>query len=186
MRVPPALRPRRTAPGTATILMLALLTGCAAVEARPDATGQAATRESDATADAATGQAAADDADLLTTTPDEHSEVGGLVEGFPSDLLPLPADSALLVTSAVPVGEDGVVTEVSLNLTTPASVAEVLELYRSTLVGAGFTEVPMDATHLAAEATFTRSGGDELISLGVLDDGTRRTVTLGGRLRTGD
>ena len=120
-----------------------------------------------------------------TETPDEHSEVGELVEGFPEELLPLPPDAVVLVTSAVPVGEADV-QEVSLNVRTSASAEEILELYRESLVRAGFTEVPPATTQttLAAEAVFTRSGGDELISVGVLDVDGARTLTVGGRIRT--
>lgn len=122
---------------------------------------------------------------LVTATPDAHSEVGDLVAGFPEDLLPLPPDAVVLVTSAVPVG-DAEVQEVSLNLRTATSVQDVVALYRTALTTAGFTEVPPagPATDLAAEVTFVRSGGDELVSIGVLDDGTARTVTVGGRVRT--
>lgn len=123
---------------------------------------------------------------LLTTAPDDHSEVGQLVDGFPIHLLPVPSDAVILVTSAVPVG-DADVQEVSLNLRTSASAVSLLELYRSALTSAGFTEVPPPAgqTDLAAEATFTRSGGDELITIGVLDVDGARTVSVGGRVHTG-
>lgn len=122
---------------------------------------------------------------LVAATPDEHSEVGELVEGFPIDLLPVPADAVILVTSAVPVGEADV-QEVSLNLTTAVTAPELLALYREALTAAGFTEVTPQqvSTDLAVETTFTRSGGDELVSIGVLDDDGARTVTIGGRVRT--
>lgn len=122
---------------------------------------------------------------LVTASPDEHSEVGDLVEGFPIDLLPVPTDAVILVTSAVPVG-DAEVQEVSLNLTTSATAEELLTLYRDALTGAGFTEVaPLTATtDLAVDSTFTRSGGDELVSIGVLDEDGVRTVTIGGRVHT--
>lgn len=123
---------------------------------------------------------------LVTAAPDEHSEVGALVAGFPADLLPVPPDAVVLVTSAVPVG-DAEVQEVSLNLRTATPVQDVVALYRGALTAAGFTEVPPAAlatSDLAAEVTFVRSGGDELVSIGVVDDGTARTVTVGGRVRT--
>jgi hypothetical protein len=123
---------------------------------------------------------------LSGAAPDEHSEVGDLVDGFPIDLLPVPSDSVILVTSAVPVG-DADVQEVSLNLRTSAEAADLLALYREALTTAGFTEVPPPAgqTDLAAESTFTRSGGDELITIGVLDVAGARTVSVGGRVHTG-
>jgi hypothetical protein len=119
--------------------------------------------------------------------PDEHSVVGDLVEGFPIDLLPVPGDAVILVTAAVPVG-DAAVQEVSLNLRTSATADELLTLYRDTLTAAGFTEVTAETadTDLVAEVTFVRSGGDEVVSIGILDVDGARTVTIGGRVRTED
>lgn len=123
------------------------------------------------------------DADpLLTATPDPHSEAGGLVAGFPSTLIPLPPDAVILVTSAAPVGNADV-QEVSLNLHTTMTTTQVVQLYRTALTTAGFTEVDSTNSSLDADASFTRAGGDELVVLGVLDDGTSRTVTIGGRVR---
>ena len=101
----------------------------------------------------------------------------------PLSLIPLPDDAVILVTSAAQVG-DADVQEVSLNLRTRLPTAEVVELYRVALVEAGFSEVAARDAALAAEAAFTRSSGDELVSIGVLDDGDLRTVTIGGRVRT--
>ncbi len=125
--------------------------------------------------------AASPDATLLTTTPDPTARVGLLAPDFPSDLLPMPSDAMLLVTSAVPVGTAGV-QEVSLNLQTSWPTTRILDLYRTSLVAAGFTEVPAVDTGLSAESTFTRSGGNEIISVGVLDGAGVRTVTIGGRV----
>lgn len=129
--------------------------------------------------------AAAEPEELLTAAPDEYSRVGDLVPGFPIDLLPVPADAVLLVTASVPVGES-TVREVSLNLRTSGTVVEILELYRRTLTEAGFTEVPPSSAQsdLAAETTFVRSNGSELVSIGVLDVDGRRTVAIGGRVET--
>lgn len=122
------------------------------------------------------------------TEAEHRSQVGDLVPGFPVDLLPLPPDAVILVTSAAPVGEGADVQEVSLNVRTRLTVDEVVTLYREALVSAGFVEADAaDApTELTAEATFTRSGGDELVSVGVLEIDGGRTVTIGGRVRTGD
>jgi hypothetical protein len=111
--------------------------------------------------------------------------VGSLVEDFPVDLLPVPEDAVLLVTSAVPVGGSAV-REVSLNLRTRLTVEDAMALYRDVLTEAGFAEVssPTDESGPTADATFTRSGGDELVTIGVVDVDGARTLTLGGRVRT--
>lgn len=168
---------------TGAILALALA-GCGGADVAED---QASVSSADAGSPTVLSQKAeaTPDEPLVTSTPDAHSEIGELVSGFPVELLPVPADAVILVTSAVPVG-DAEVQEISLNLRTTMSAEDLLTLYRDALTTAGFAEVPaVDAnTDLAVEATFTRSGGDELISIGVLDDDGARTVTIGGRVHT--
>ncbi len=122
---------------------------------------------------------------LVTAAPDQYSEVGQLVAGFPVDLLPVPADAVILVTSAVPVGQADDVQEVSLNLRTQATPEDLLGLYRGALTAAGFSEVTSQTSDsdLAVDVTFVRSNGDEIISIGVLDVDGARTVAIGGRVR---
>ena len=178
--------------GLALLVALAGCTSSAAADADLSAALSSTTAPSEAAPGAVKDEARGDseqtgapsaEADLLTATPDEHSAVGSLAEGFPTHLLPLPADAVLLVASAVPVG-DADVQEVSLNLHTGTSVADLVALYRTSLTDAGFTEATGPDTDLAAALSFTRSGGDELVSIGILDEGERRTVTIGGRLHT--
>lgn len=119
-------------------------------------------------------------------TPDEHSAVGDLAEGFPADLLPVPDDAEILVSTYAPLGEPGAGQpyEVSLNLTTSLPVADAVALYRASLTAAGFTEtVDTPTGGLAAESTFSRSSGAELVTVGVLDRDDVRTVTVGGTVR---
>lgn len=160
------------------VALLVTVAGCAPAETEADALAQAsATVASPAPSPEPSAES------LITETPDEAAQVGSLVPGFPTDLLPVPADAVLLVTSAVPVAADAQVQEVSLNLTTRLSTDDVLTLYRTSLTTAGFTEVEAADTGLTAEASFVRSDGDELVSVGVLDDDGARTVTIGGRVR---
>lgn len=184
---------RSIRPGSVRAVALALalpllVAGCSTGADRAEPLTEAATAAPATAASKAPSTRAERTAEepLVTATPDEHSQVGDLVDGFPADLLPVPADAAILVTSAAPVG-DADVQEISLNLRTSSSTTELLTLYRDALVAAGFTEVAADPplTGLSAEVTFTRSGGDELISIGVLDVEGGRTVTIGGRVRTG-
>ena len=111
------------------------------------------------------------------------SAVGALATGFPVDLLPVPPDADILVSAADPIpGSTDL--QVSLNLRTSLTPAQILALYRAPLTAAGFVEAPADQTNaaLAAQATFTRSNGDEILVLGVLDRDGIRTLTLGGRV----
>lgn len=161
----------------------ALATGCGASSGATPGRGPAGPPASPTAPSPAAARASDELEPLVTTPPDDHSEVGALAAGFPAELLPLPDDTVLLVTSAVPVGGSEV-QEVSLNLRTGLATDAVLDLYRSALTAAGFSEVPADASGLSASASFVRSGADELVTVGVLDDGDARTVTIGGRLRT--
>jgi hypothetical protein len=123
---------------------------------------------------------------LISGLRDPNSAVGTLAPGFPSDLLPVPPDGEVLVSSVQPVsGSDAY--QVSLNMRTALAAPDVVDLYRKSLTAAGFAEAPQtaQAAALAAQSTFTRSGGDELLVIGVLDRDGVRTVTIGGRLRRG-
>jgi len=120
---------------------------------------------------------------LLPTTPPPYSAAGALVPGFPVDLIPVPDGAEILVSSAVPLGDNGV-HEVSLNLRSPATAAALMGIYRASLLAAGFLEVAPTGIQagLAEESTFTRSSGDEILVVGILDQNSARTVTIGGRV----
>ncbi|WP_448060269.1 hypothetical protein [Cellulomonas hominis] len=111
------------------------------------------------------------------------SSVGALADGFPSDLVPVPDGSQVLVSTAEPRGDD--LLEISLNLRSPLETTALLDAFRGPLVAAGFTETPeaSDDAALAAQATFSRSDGTELLVLGILDRDGVRTLTLGGTVR---
>jgi hypothetical protein len=121
---------------------------------------------------------------LPETDAGAHSAVGELVAGFPVGLVPVPHGAEVLLSSAAPVdGTD--LTEVSLNLRSPQDAAGLLEAVRAPLVAAGFTEgaPPAAEPGLAAQATFSRGDGSELLVVGILDRDDQRTLTLGGRVR---
>lgn len=121
---------------------------------------------------------------LLSDRPDPNSAVGALAPGFPAALLPVPAGAEVLVSSVEPIGSSDA-SQVSLNLRSTLQAADAVAVYRQSLTAAGFAEVSQTTADaaLAAQSTFTRSGGDELIVIGVLDRAGVRTVTIGGRLR---
>ena len=122
---------------------------------------------------------------LLSGQLDPNSAVGTLATGFPADLLPVPPGAEVLVSSREPIAGSSAF-QVSLNLRTTLSADAVIQFFRAPLTTAGFVEVTpsSSAAALAAQSTFTRSGGDELLVIGVLDRDNVRTVTIGGRLRS--
>lgn len=105
--------------------------------------------------------------------------VGGVVAGFPTDVLPVPQGAQVLLTSAVPAGDQ---LQVSLSGRTAAPPESVLETYRASLTGAGFAESPSAGAPGALASTFTRGEGAELVSVAVVPDaqGGSATFTVGG------
>lgn len=120
------------------------------------------------------------DETLLTGDHGTASTVGTLAPDFPTDLLPVPDGAEVLVSSAQPT-PDGLL-RLSLNVRTAQDAAGLLDAVRGPLVAAGFTEAapPQPEAGLAAQATFSRSDGAELLVVGVLDRDGERTMTLGG------
>lgn len=125
--------------------------------------------------------------DLASQSPlelpdSDHSTVGALAEDFPPDLVDLPGDADVLVSTAQPVA-GGDLLDISLNLRTTLTADELMDQLRDGLVDAGFTETPVATppTGVAAESTFVRDSG-ELLTVAVLDRDGVRTLTLGGRV----
>jgi hypothetical protein len=185
---PPASthRPRRrrrplrlVALSTGAVAALLAATACTPVTGSGGASAAA-------TASSAPAQQPAPSESLLTESPDTHSSVGSLAEGFPVDLVPVPDGAEVLVSSAARAGDTGL-WDVSLNLRTAQDTAGLVDIYRQHLLAAGFVETAPEHAEpgLAAQATFSRSDGAEILVLGVLDRDGVRTMTLGGRVRTG-
>ncbi|MBN9326992.1 MAG: hypothetical protein BGO38_08355 [Cellulomonas sp. 73-145] len=119
---------------------------------------------------------------LLTEQAGSGTSVGALVKGFPTQLVPVPDGATVLVSSAQPI--DGGLTQISLNLRSAQDAAGLLAAVRGPLLAAGFHEAPpaQPDPGLAAQSSFSRSDGTELVLVGVLDRDGVRTLTLGGRV----
>ncbi|UJP39203.1 hypothetical protein [Cellulomonas palmilytica] len=168
----------RTTTRTAAVAVAALLavSGCASsqparLDPTLDADEHSLLAEPEATPEA-----------TFEAPDDEHAVVGELAEDFPPDLVPLPSDAQILVSSAEPDGDDGTTT-LSLNLRTSLAADELMADLREALTKAGFTEAPVATppTGVAAESTFARESG-EVLTVAVLDRDGVRTLTLGGRV----
>lgn len=173
--LPPTSRtPARAAACLAVLVVLAVLTAC--TTAGP---GDAPTRPASAAPTPSASES------LLTDEIGDHTAVGRLADGFPGDLVPVPPGAEVLVSSAAPA-TDGTTVEISLNVRTAQDTAGLLEAVRGPLLAAGFTESAPAAPEagLAAQVTFARSEGAELLVVGVLDRDGTRTLTLGGTVRT--
>ncbi|WP_146925236.1 hypothetical protein [Cellulomonas xylanilytica] len=162
--------------------VVALAVGVSAAACSTSAPGQASPTGSAVAV--ATAEPTPSETLLPEAGTDAHSAVGELVAGFPATLIPVPDGAEVLLSSASPVdGTD--LTEVSLNLRTAQDTAGLLEAVRAPLVAAGFAEnvLPAAEAGLAAQSTFSRGDGSELLVVGVLERADERTLTLGGRVR---
>ena len=119
--------------------------------------------------------------DLLDQPDDPYSTVGALAPDFPTDLVPLPPDADILVSSAGPSADDPDLLEVSLNLRTTLSTDDLVASIATALTDHGFTAAPAATppAGVAATATYARAEG-ELLTVAVLDRDGVRTLTLGG------
>ncbi|GEL93796.1 hypothetical protein [Cellulomonas composti] len=119
--------------------------------------------------------------ELLDEPEESFSTVGALADGFPADLVPLPLDADILVSSARPSPDDPDLLEISLNLRTTLSADDLVASLTTALADQGFTAAPAASppAGLAATGTFTRGEG-ELITVAVLDRDGVRTLTIGG------
>ena len=173
-----------------TVLVATLLTGCglgpfAGDGGANDSSAVASPGPEVPTPPEASAAKSSAESPLLSERLDPNSAVGTLAPGFPADLLPVPAGAEVLVSSVELVADSNAY-QVSLNLRTSLAAPDVVDVFRTSLTAAGFTEVELTAPDaaLAAQSTFTRSAGDELLVIGVLDRDGLRTVTIGGRLRS--
>ncbi|MEL7974724.1 hypothetical protein AAG589_02580 [Isoptericola sp. F-RaC21] len=186
--------------GAAALTTLLTLSGCGLLgdSGAPDdevsATGEdgSGVGVRGATEAPATDPGPSDAATLPTFDPD--TTVGGYAAGFPKKLLGAPEDATVLASSATP-GE-GALTDVTLNLSTSRSTQEVIDQLAKRLRKAGFDESDASSfSGLTAQTTFGRESTPkgkkdadpvvESVTLGVLDDGERRLVTVSGSVVAG-
>ncbi|MGW6007150.1 hypothetical protein ACWFNS_18665 [Oerskovia enterophila] len=186
MRRPPDSidRPRTVgATAAAACLALGLLMGCSPTADSPTGPdrGAGATPSGDASAPGAEGLSPAADIPSF----DESSVAGSLVEGFPADVVPVPPEAQVLASSAADV-EGQPLRQVTLNLSSTASVQEVLDFYSQAMAAAGFTAVEGSSTGgLSGQAAFNRAtpeGATETLFVGVLDTEDARLVTVSGQV----
>lgn len=164
----------RSTPPALLLTLAAALTaaGCSAPDAQPRPTSTT-TASARATADPSAEA-------LLTDAIADDTAVGELADGFPATLVPVPPDAEVLVSSAEQLPDGRL--RISLNVRTPQDTAGLVEAVRAPLVLAGFTESAPAAPEpgLAAQTTFSRTDGTEILVVGVLDRDGVRTMTLGG------
>ncbi|SKC72912.1 hypothetical protein [Krasilnikoviella flava] len=186
--------------GAAALVALLTLSGCGLLDG-----GGSPGDEASATGTAGSGVGVRGATDSPTPSPgpsdasalptfDPGTAVGGYAEGFPEKLLGAPEDATVLASSATP--GDGALTDVTLNLSTTRSTQEVIDQLAKRLGKEGFEESGTSTfSGLTAQTTFGRESTPkgkkdadpvlESVTLGVLDDGDRRLVTVSGSVVAG-
>lgn len=106
-------------------------------------------------------------------------EVGELAEDFPTELFPIAAADEVLLSSFSATDDDKYA--LSLNVRSAASADEIFSSYEKALEAAGFSassDAPVEG--MAAQATFAK--GEQVLTVGILDDGAARIITVGGTI----
>ena len=159
--------PTRTAAGA--VLAVALLTGCSGEE--PAAEEPAPTSE--------TAREATSPAPTETATTPEGVGVGEVVEGFPTEIIPVLPDAEITLSTVVPANG---VRQVSLAGTSTLPAEEILTFYRDALVAQDFTETASAVPEGVLGATFSRGDATELLTVTVATADGAQQFTVGGQL----
>lgn len=173
------VRRTRVPVALAALVALGLTTGCTvAPSGRLDTAAQ----------DGPTAQPSPGNAVTSLPTFDASSAVGDYAQGFPVDLVKAPDEADIVASSAQPV--DGGLVKISLNLASPRTTDEMLADLGAPLAAAGFAQSdPATATGLTAQTAWTRKSARpegtlvETLLIGVIDDGTRRLVSVSGTVQ---
>lgn len=114
-----------------------------------------------------------------TPTAPEGVGVGEIVEGFPTDVIPVLPEAEITLSTVVPA--DGV-RQVSLAGTSALPPEEVLAFYRNAFVAQGFTETASAVPAGVVGATFSRGDATELLTVTVAPVEGGHSFTVGGQL----
>src|SRR5690625_2672738 len=105
--------------------------------------------------------------------------VGELADNFPVELFPIKSDDEVLLSSLALTSQDQY--SISLNVRTEMESSAALAAYEEALTSAGFEQVGTTRVEgMAVQETFTRA--KESLTVGVLDEGDARIVTIGGTI----
>lgn len=112
---------------------------------------------------------------------DSPVRVGEIEEEFPVDLFAIISDDEILLSSiSTPDSSDETQNAaLSLNIRTARDADEVLEDFTKTLKDAGF-EVTSESQVEGMSAQATYANGDQVLTVGILDESDSRIVSIGG------
>jgi hypothetical protein len=113
-----------------------------------------------------------------SASPNTSATVGGVVAGFPQELLPL-MPGATVVSSSF--DKASAPATAALVATAGAPPAAVLDFYTKALEGQGFKAVPGDAVGAVASKDFVR-GDNETVNVAVVEASGVSTFTIGANV----
>lgn len=156
------------------VLAAALLAGCSDEAPADEAPSAPTTSPSTSSS----SESATPEPPPTATTP-EGVGVGEVVEGFPTDVVPVLPDAEITLSTVVPANG---VRQVSLAGSSALPAEEVLAFYRNAFVAQGFTETAAAVPAGVIGATFSRGDATELLTVTVaMADGAQQ-FTVGGQL----
>jgi hypothetical protein len=168
---------RRSAVAALAVAGAVALGGCSGGAEPAEPTGSASSQAPATTGTAGTTAATATGSPTETAT---DSAVGELVEGFPTDVVPVLPGAEVTVSAVVP--SEGR-RQVTLAGETTQAADAVLRFYRDALVAQGFTETSPTQPSGVVGATFSRGeGGADILTLTVTSSGGAQQFTIGGFL----
>lgn len=134
---------------------------------------------------ASTAKAKPTTSKVATATPTQSnpkgSKRGGIVKGFPLELIPKLPDGKISGTVDVVHGKKR---EVSMTGVTEYTAAKVLHFYAAPLKKAGFKQLKTKKVDKSKSTIFSRSDGDELITVTIAPGKNGdRNFTVGGQIK---
>lgn len=167
---------RRTILTAAVGSAAVVLSACSNSGAQTSGTETSAVTGGTAASSQATDSASA----AATASPSPAAPpVTELVAGFPSSVLVL-MPGAMIEASSIEKSEPLSTASVTASVT--ATSAEVLEFYTGSFTRQGFTAQPGDSVDGIPSKTFLRAGGQESVTVSVVQSGAKATFTLGATL----
>jgi hypothetical protein len=179
--------PAALAAASAAVAAAAVLGGCsdgggATGQDTPTTAGPTTTATATSTAGATgtPGAGATASASASASSDDGGSSaVGEVVQGFPTDVVPVPPGAEVKVSTVA--AADGR-RQVSLAGETDQPADAVLAFYRDALVKQGFAEAQANLPPGVVGATFSRADGAEILTLSVVSNGGRQQFSIGGTI----
>lgn len=113
-----------------------------------------------------------------SASPGTTATVGGLVPGFPQQLLPVMPGATVVSSSFDKTTSPATA---ALVATTKATPAAILAFYTKSLAGQGFKAVPGDAVGSVASKDFVR-GDSETVNVSIIKAGGVATFTIGANV----